>query len=367
MIVSTTLTGSSEEIIREALESAIDQVDLCLVIDTGVHDETIAVARDVCGDKLRVSRFAWRDDFAAARNHALRVAEELKADWAMTLDTDERMVFAPGFSLKKALSEPKSKVLLVQQADGSYCKERFFRLPTQVRFHGPTHEGLRGMVEGEILRGMTFSELEKTQDQLRIKNERDVDILTRHLKHEYNPRWLFHLGTALHGLHQYRKAIDAYCECADLRGWSEESSWACYRAAECACAMKQWIEAIALCARGLSLRPRTMELAWLAGWAAYQGGEYEASIAWCRIAISIGPEDTRVGFRNIMAQHEGPYEVLYYAHHALGHTAEAEDARQEWIRRKAARLDHEIDRRTGPSSPAAGRGGDGQVRAGLPA
>jgi tetratricopeptide (TPR) repeat protein len=81
-------------------------------------------------------------------------------------------------------------------------------------------------------------------------------------------------------LKQYAAAIDAYRACAALGGWAEEGAWACFRAAECCCALERWSEAIETCARGLAIRPATAELAWLAGWAAYKAKRYEDAIAW---------------------------------------------------------------------------------------
>ena len=97
MIVSTTLTASNADLIGDALASVVAHVDRCLVIDTGARDDTLEVARRVAGEKLLLREFPWRDDFAAARNFALDAAAEAGGHWAVTLDTDERLVFEPGF------------------------------------------------------------------------------------------------------------------------------------------------------------------------------------------------------------------------------------------------------------------------------
>src|SRR6187401_2694488 len=86
-IASTTLTGNSSGVIADALRSVVDWVDYCLVVDTGITDDTLDVARQVAGSKLVVRSFPWQDDFAAARNFALQAAAELGAAWAVTLDT----------------------------------------------------------------------------------------------------------------------------------------------------------------------------------------------------------------------------------------------------------------------------------------
>jgi glycosyltransferase involved in cell wall biosynthesis len=69
--------------IARALESARPHVDRLIVLDTGSVDDTRAIAR-ACG--AEVHEFAWRHDFAAARNAALAHSD---ADWNLVLDADE--------------------------------------------------------------------------------------------------------------------------------------------------------------------------------------------------------------------------------------------------------------------------------------
>ncbi len=54
-----------------------------IVVDTGSTDGTIALAERA---GARVLHFAWCDDFAAARNHALAAATR---EWVLVLDADE--------------------------------------------------------------------------------------------------------------------------------------------------------------------------------------------------------------------------------------------------------------------------------------
>ncbi len=66
-----------------ALASVRNHVDEVVVLDTGSTDATVTLARSA---GARVGRFAWCDDFAAARNAALDLAD---ADWNVVLDADE--------------------------------------------------------------------------------------------------------------------------------------------------------------------------------------------------------------------------------------------------------------------------------------
>jgi len=346
MIVATTLTASNADIIGDALASVVAQVDRCLVIDTGARDGTLEVARQVAGDQLLVREFPWKNDFAAARNFALEAAQAAGARWAVTVDTDERLMFDPGFDLRKALEATRANVLLVADEAGSYGKERIIRLPTVTRWTGPTHEALGGQREGESeqLAGVRFRELPKDEATLRRKFERDVAILRKYTRqHAREPRWHYYLGASHQDLGEFAAAIDAYRACAALGGWAEEGAWACYRAAECCCSLQRWDDAIRFCAQGLAIRPATAELAWLAGFAAYHAKRYEDAIAWSNMAVVNGLHDgagagfPRKRFRNPTALYEGPYDVLRWTFKALGNKAAADEAAREFEAAKHAR------------------------------
>ncbi len=69
--------------IVRALASARAHVDELVVLDTGSRDATVSLARAA---GARVGRFTWCQDFSAARNAALALAD---ADWHVVVDADE--------------------------------------------------------------------------------------------------------------------------------------------------------------------------------------------------------------------------------------------------------------------------------------
>jgi len=69
--------------LERCLASALPWVDEAVIVDTGSADATPEIARRL---GARVGRFAWIDDFAAARNAALALTE---APWRLVLDADE--------------------------------------------------------------------------------------------------------------------------------------------------------------------------------------------------------------------------------------------------------------------------------------
>lgn len=354
-LASTTLTGNSANIIGEALQSVVDWVDVCLVIDTGVSDETLRIAADVAGAKCVVRRFDWIQDFSAARNFALRAAQELGANWSITVDTDERIQLG-GEDLRAVLETVSADVLMMYDQARTYTKERCFRLPARAWFEGPTHESFPGYRVGiHTLPRATFRELPKSPAALRHKFERDAEVLARHTRaHPSEPRWFYYLGESLANLGRPNEALQAYDACAQLRGWNEESAWACFRAAECLCKLERYTEAVEHCARGLARHAGIAELAWLAAFACYRRGDPAQAVYWAQLALVFGLHEgkgssvPRISFRNPSALHEGPYDILRFAYRDLGDTAAADAAEKSYQQARAARV-------SGVVRPAAGR------------
>lgn len=69
--------------IGRALASLRGWVDDLWVLDTGSQDDTVAIAQAA---GARVGHFTWCNDFSAARNAALALAQ---ADWHIVVDADE--------------------------------------------------------------------------------------------------------------------------------------------------------------------------------------------------------------------------------------------------------------------------------------
>lgn len=344
MIVSTTLVGNNVDIVADALRSVVDWVDLCLVIDTGSTDGTLEVARSIAGAKYVERKFPWINDFAAARNFALAVATELGANWAITVDTDER-IMPNGEDLRSVLRNCTEGVVMMSDSERTYAKERCFRLPSPSRFDGPTHEVFPSHDAAFFtFVSALFHELPKSPDGYRAKFERDAEILITHsAAHPHDPRWHYYLGDAFQSLGRLPEAIAAYDACALLWGWDEESAWACYRSAECLLTLGRHREALDRCAGGLARHAGVAELAWLAAVVTYDLGNAPQAVYWARLAITHGLFRgdgacvPRIGFRNRNALFEGPFDILRFALRALGDTAGADAAERAYHEAIAAR------------------------------
>jgi len=128
--------------IERCLNSVRVHVDSMVVLDTGSSDDTAGIAERA---GARVGRFAWCDDFAAARNAALQLAD---ADWSLVLDADEWLV--DGAQALQELRRCKPSFAGVIRVDNLFgadeasasCSMSWLSrvLPRGARYSGRVHE-----------------------------------------------------------------------------------------------------------------------------------------------------------------------------------------------------------------------------------
>ena len=123
-----------------AIKSALALVDEVIVVDTGSVDNTRIIAE---GYGARVVDFAWRDDFAAARNTAL---DEAFGDWVLVLDADERLQPLRPIDFQRLLNTEgiaayRLEVAGRQDETPSERRQvRLFRNHAEIRWRYPVHE-----------------------------------------------------------------------------------------------------------------------------------------------------------------------------------------------------------------------------------
>lgn len=134
------IARDEERSIARCIGSARNFVDEVLVLDTGSRDRTREIASD---HGARVHHFDWQDDFSAARNRALDLAD---ADWNLVLDADEWLVSGgewlarlPGMDPLLGVADIHS--MYERDAASSVSQSRITRLlPRGVRYQGVVHE-----------------------------------------------------------------------------------------------------------------------------------------------------------------------------------------------------------------------------------
>jgi len=140
LLAASIIVRDEVELLPACLESLAGVVDEIHVHDTGSADGTPVVAERF---GAVVTRGAWRDDFAAARNEAQR---DWAAAWVLAVDADHRVAADPD-ALRRVLTDATTDALLVDVDDahhaGSYLQQetRLYR-PGVLRWSGRVHERL---------------------------------------------------------------------------------------------------------------------------------------------------------------------------------------------------------------------------------
>lgn len=149
------------------LESVRDIVGEIVVLDTGSTDRTVAIAEEF---GARVGHFVWNQDFAAARNEALKLVTK---DWVLVLDADEKLNSKIIPDLEAAIAVPDTLVVnLIRYEIGASQSpyslvSRLFRRHPQIQFDRPYH----AMIDDSV------TELLKTESHWQIKELPQIAIL----------------------------------------------------------------------------------------------------------------------------------------------------------------------------------------------
>jgi tetratricopeptide (TPR) repeat protein len=126
--------------LTQCLTSVKDLVDEMVVLDTGSSDRTLEIAKEF--GAVTASQ-EWGDDFAAARNEALKL---VTGDWVLVLDGDEVFNINAIKDLKSAIAQENTLVVnLIRHEIGASqspysAVSRLFRNHPNLKFTRPYHE-----------------------------------------------------------------------------------------------------------------------------------------------------------------------------------------------------------------------------------
>ena len=215
------IVKNEEKNIKNSLDSIGDSVDEIVVLDTGSSDDTCMIVQNY--PKAQLFRSVWRDDFAAARNEALRYAT---GDWVVFLDADESFSEETRRNLRRIIEENgrdydalaiKIENLDIESGapkriDHTYVVRAFRRTPA-IRYEGRIHEHIvredaelrLGFVpEDELLLLHTGY----TPSRLKEKSERNLKFLLRELEQTKEPQELYrYLAEAYEGMDDTAHAL----------------------------------------------------------------------------------------------------------------------------------------------------------------
>lgn len=258
------IARDEEQTLPRLLASCDGAFDEVVLVDTGSQDATIARfeawAATQPGTSCRVERFAWIDDFAAARQVAL---DALTSDWCVWADCDDVLEGAHELRGAAAAAAPETAGLTA----------RYDYAPTEHAYHvrlvrrghgrwsGVVHEvlGVDGPVERLALDGLRWIHLPVRHEGGKPRWERDLRLLQRQVEADPDDsRSVFYLAQTHRDLGQRLEAIEWYERRAAMGGWEEEAFFARYQAGVLLVEV-DWPRAMATLIAAWEMRPQRLE------------------------------------------------------------------------------------------------------------
>jgi tetratricopeptide (TPR) repeat protein len=271
------------------LGSVEDAVDEIVIVDTGSADETIEIAR---AHGARVVEWAWRDDFAAARNEALR---HVRGDWVLVLDADERLALGSAERVRAA-------VAIATSIDGFNCRLvstlpptepapsivhwycRLFRRRADVAYEGRIHEQVAPSIVragGRIAQSDIVILHEGYATPSPSKLARNIALLRRELADRPDDAFArFNLGLTLFAAGDIVSARNCFEELAvlvhnPLPRQLQAVTW--MKVAELRLTEGRWRDAAAAAERALALEPDLALARFTLGRALFEQGAFQAA------------------------------------------------------------------------------------------
>lgn len=219
--VSVCIIVKNEKVHIENCLRALKNYDVeTVVVDTGSTDGTKELALKYTSS---VYEFEWCDDFAKAKNFAASVA---KNNYIISVDADEYVTSLDVDEIIELLDRHPNATgeidlrNVVKDGDGkSYNYVEVTRIYDRryVEFKGSIHEQLVRMdgkknESAKLKMSVDHYGYFLTEEDLALKNERNIELLKNELKKEKTPYLLFQLGQAYEGTKNFKKAYECLKE-----------------------------------------------------------------------------------------------------------------------------------------------------------
>lgn len=339
MIVSMALIVKNEaQTLGRCLASLAGAVDEIVVVDTGSTDATVDVARRYTD---RIFDFAWRDDFAAARQFAF---EQTTGDWAGWVDADDVVMGAEHIGSLAATAPPDVGAIFWRyamdfdaagQPQCQFWRERLVRNDGSYRWRGRIHEALVANRSWQSVRRDDVWVEHRTppgRDAARLR--RNIALLEAELADQGaapDPRLLFYLGRDYASAGRPEDALAVYQRYLAVGAWDDECYLAQTAVAGLLRTLNQLDEAIDADLQAVKCKPRWPDAYFGLAQTAYFQARWPDVVHWCDVGRNLPTPETD----HILDLAASRYRWIIYYTNALYHLGRPAEA-LAWTERALA-------------------------------
>lgn len=312
MTVSVTLICKNEEQNLERLLPTLTFADEIVVVDTGSCDGTVTVARRYTD---KVYFYAWRDNFASARNYAVSKAT---CDFVMWLDADDELPqdTVNALYLLKATATPADTYFLrYRMGRGGefwFWRERIVRRCAKCRFNGFIHEAITPFGRTEYLPAdvVHTSNADHSERNLAIYR----NALRKGVRFTARDRYYYARTLIENGLSAEAEPILVRF-CRNEKAYEADRAQGCKLLARLSLARGSYAEAKSRLSASVAVLPPDAETCCLFGDVCIAERRFDSAAAWYEYALS---SSYQYGFVNGYYKQFYPYVELSVCYWNLG-------------------------------------------------
>lgn len=242
------IVKNEQELLARCLDK-LTGVDELIICDTGSEDKTVDIAKKYT-DKV-FTDYKWDDNFAKARNHAIK---KCTGDWILIVDADD--TFEPDAikKIRKVIEIAKEEQLvfnfLVTSKDTHFYQPRLFRNNKGIWYKGAIHNCLNTIQDNNVPIKITSG--------YSPAHKKDPDRALRILKKEVssNPKLVrekFYLAREYLYQKDYVTALYWYKEYFKVASWGPEKAEAYLQMARCSWALQNGEQARDYCLQAIKI------------------------------------------------------------------------------------------------------------------
>jgi glycosyltransferase involved in cell wall biosynthesis len=224
MLSVSMIVKNESKHIRKCLESILPAADEIVIADTGSTDNTLEIISEF---NVRLFHYKWENDFSAARNFSLK---HCTGDWILYIDADEELC-------SNSVEEIR-RITAGNETSAYYCTienlneitgnpsimeyPRLFPNRKNILFCGKVHEQIEPSIRqsGIPLKYSGVKLIHKgyniPKDQLKLKAERNLEILLTEFNKSPSAYYAYHLGQTYGTLDDKEAAVMYFAEALKL-------------------------------------------------------------------------------------------------------------------------------------------------------